>query len=83
MDSLPQFEEYGGPLWRGQSSAEKGIGGIGFLKGIEDAHYLLHGHNSILRRFRALSSKVQSPPQAGESGVAVKVLKDRIAMDGG
>ena len=42
MGSLPQFEEYGDPLLRGHLSAVKGIGGIGLLKGIEDADYFLH-----------------------------------------
>jgi hypothetical protein len=42
VGSLPQFEEYGGPLLRGHLSAVKGIGGIGLLKGIEDADYFLH-----------------------------------------
>jgi hypothetical protein len=48
VGSLSQFEEYTGPLLRGHLSAGKGIGGIGLLKGVENADYLLH--NSILRR---------------------------------
>ena len=43
MGSLSQFEEYAGPLLRGHLSAGKGIGGIGFLKGVENADYFLHG----------------------------------------
>lgn len=42
MGSLSQFEEYSGPLLRGHLSAGKGIGGIGLLKGIENADYFLH-----------------------------------------
>ena len=47
MGSLSQFEEYVGPLLRGHLSAGKGIGGIGFLKGVENADYFLH--SPILR----------------------------------
>ena len=49
MGSLSQFEEYAGPLLRGHLSAGKGIGGIGFLKAVENADYFLH--NLILRWF--------------------------------
>ena len=42
MGSLSQFEEYAGPLLRGQLSAGKGVRGIGFLKTVEDADYFLH-----------------------------------------
>jgi hypothetical protein len=42
VGSLSQFEEYAGPLLRGQLSAGKGVGGIGFLKTVEDADYFLH-----------------------------------------
>jgi hypothetical protein len=48
VGSLSQFEEYGGPLLRAHLSAGKGIGGIGCLKGVENADYFLH--NLILRR---------------------------------
>jgi hypothetical protein len=47
VGSLSQFEEYAGPLLRGHLSAGKGIGGIGFLKGVENADYFLH--SPILR----------------------------------
>jgi len=47
VGSLSQFKEYGGPLLRGHLSAGKGIGGIGFLKVVENADYFLH--NLILR----------------------------------
>jgi hypothetical protein len=47
VGSLSQFEEYVGPLLRGHLSAGKGIGGIGFLKGVENADYFLH--SPILR----------------------------------
>jgi len=47
VGSLLQFEEYAGPLLRGHLSAGKDIGGIGFLKGVENADYFLH--NLILR----------------------------------
>ena len=42
MGSLSQFEEDVGPLLRGHLSAGKGIGGIGFFKGVENADYFLH-----------------------------------------
>jgi hypothetical protein len=42
VGSLSQFEEYAGPLLRGQLSAGKGVGVIGFLKTVEDADYFLH-----------------------------------------
>jgi len=42
VGSLSQFEENVGPLLRGHLSAGKGIGGIGFLKGVENADYFLH-----------------------------------------
>ena len=42
MGSLSQFEENVGPLLRGHLSAGKGIGGIGFFKGIKNADYFLH-----------------------------------------
>jgi len=42
VGSLSQFEEYAGPLLRSQLSAGKGVGGIGFLKTVEDADYFLH-----------------------------------------
>jgi hypothetical protein len=48
VGSLPQFEEYGGTLLRGHLSAGNDIGGIGFLKGVENADYFFH--NLILRR---------------------------------
>jgi hypothetical protein len=48
VGSLSQFEEYAGPLLRGQLSAGKGVGGIGFFKAVEDADYFLH--NLILLR---------------------------------
>jgi hypothetical protein len=47
VGSLSQFEEYGDPLLRGHLSAAKGIRGIGFLEGVENADYFLH--NLILR----------------------------------
>jgi hypothetical protein len=50
VGSLSQFEEYGDPLLWAQLGAGKGVGRIGFLKGIENADYLLH--RFILRRFR-------------------------------
>ena len=70
MGSLSQFEEYAGPLLRGHLSAGKGIGGIGFLKAVEDADYLLH--NPILLEKRgqcyglgvATSSRLPRPPRA-------------------
>jgi hypothetical protein len=37
VGSLSQFEENVGPLLRGHLSAGKGIGGIGFLKGVKNA----------------------------------------------
>ncbi len=45
MGSLSEFEENVGPLLRGHPSAGKGIGGIGFLKGVENADYFLHNLN--------------------------------------
>jgi len=42
VGSLSQFEEYAGPLLRGQLGAGKGVSGIGFLKTVEDADYFLH-----------------------------------------
>jgi hypothetical protein len=45
VGSLSQFEEYAGPLLRGHLSAGKGIGGVGFLEGVENADFL---HNPIL-----------------------------------
>ena len=42
MGSLSQFEEYAGPLLRGHLSAGNGIGGIGFLKAVEDADHFIH-----------------------------------------
>jgi hypothetical protein len=39
---LPQLEEHAGPLLRGHLSAGKGIGGIGFLKAVENADYFIH-----------------------------------------
>jgi hypothetical protein len=36
VGSLSQFEEYAGALLRAHQSAGKRIGGIGFLKGVED-----------------------------------------------
>ena len=42
MGSLSQFEEDVGPLLRGHLSAGKGIGGIGFFTGVENADYFLH-----------------------------------------
>ena len=42
MGSLSQFEEDAGPLLRGHLCAGKGIGGIGFFKGVENADYFLH-----------------------------------------
>ena len=42
MGSLSQFEENVGPLLRGHLSAGKGIGGIGFLKGVKNADWFLH-----------------------------------------
>ena len=42
MGSLLQLEEYVGPLLRGQLSAGKRVGRIGFLKTVEDADYFLH-----------------------------------------
>ncbi len=49
MGSLSQFEEYAGPLLRGHLRARKDIGGIGFLKAVENADYFLH--DLILRCF--------------------------------
>jgi hypothetical protein len=37
VGSLSQFEENVGPLLRGPLRAGKGIGGIGFLKGVKNA----------------------------------------------
>jgi hypothetical protein len=42
VGSLSQFEEYAGPLLRGHLSAGKGIGGIGFLEGVENANHFIH-----------------------------------------
>ena len=42
VGSLPQFEEYRGPLLRGHLGAGKSIGGVGFLKAVENADYFLH-----------------------------------------
>ena len=42
VGSLSQFEEYASPLLRGHLSAGKGIGGIGFLKGVENSDHFLH-----------------------------------------
>jgi len=49
VSSLSQFEEYAGPLLRGHLNTGKGVGGIGFLKGVENADYFLH--SLILRWF--------------------------------
>ena len=54
MGSLPQFEEYAGPLLRGHLSAGNCIGGIGLLKAVENADHFLH--NSILRRFQIMAA---------------------------
>jgi hypothetical protein len=45
VGSLSQFEEYAGPLLRGHLSAGGSVGGIGFLKAVEDADYFLHTLN--------------------------------------
>ena len=45
MGSLSQFEEYADPLLRGHLNAGNGVGGIGFLKAVEDADYFLHNLN--------------------------------------
>jgi len=42
VGSLSQFEEDVHPLLRGHLSAGKGIGGIGFFKGVKNADYSLH-----------------------------------------
>lgn len=42
MGSLSQFEEDVGPLLRGHLRAKKGVGGIGFFKGVKNADYFLH-----------------------------------------
>jgi hypothetical protein len=42
VGSLSQFEENVGPLLRGHLSAGKGIGGIGFFKGVKNADYFFH-----------------------------------------
>jgi hypothetical protein len=42
VGSLSQFEEDVGPLLRGHLCAGKGIGGIGFFKGVKNADYFLH-----------------------------------------
>jgi hypothetical protein len=47
VGSLSQFEEDADALLRGHLSARKGIGGIGFRKGVEHADNFLH--SSILR----------------------------------
>ena len=52
MGSLSQFKEYRGPLLWGHLSPGKGIGGIGLLKGVENADYFLH--DLILRPFASV-----------------------------
>jgi hypothetical protein len=42
VGSLSQLEEYVGTLLRGHLRAGKGIGGVGFLKGVKDADHFLH-----------------------------------------
>ena len=81
MGSLPQFEEYAGPLLRGHLSAGKCIGGIGLLKGVENADHFLH--NSILRRFqimavRALSTRERRSADGGQLWMTLLAHRRRI-----
>jgi hypothetical protein len=62
VGSLSQFEEYANPLLRAHLSAGNGVGGIGFLKAVEDADYFLH---NVILLWLLVASRGSVPASEG------------------
>ena len=76
MGSLSQFEEYADPLLRGHLSAGNSVGGIGFLKTVEDTDYFLH---NLILLWLSVDQTVEK--NGGDDGARTRDLRrDRPAF---